>query len=124
MAIGRAAAWLGIGAAGLYGAGSAIMDEQGPYGDLAENVLGSRQAVRAVVSSAAANTFSSDHDMMESIERRDDGTMARMHHRHRYYHGGHVSSSSPATAPIGSHLRGEVDGSIVWGMNNLRRGGH
>lgn len=124
MAIGRAAAWIGIGGAGLYGAGSAILDDEGPYADMAETAFGDRRAVKAVIRSSAAAAFGPDGDITEEAYRRDDGTIGMRNHRHNYYHGRHVRTNTDSTMPIGSYMQGQVDGSVTMGLYNLRRGGY
>jgi len=121
MARGRAASWLGrqggkasrrtlgdsfmpiamtgIVGAGIYGGASAIMDEDGPWGDIQEQAMGDRGAIKASMKAGISNIFNNPE---EDILGRGD-----------YYYGQATSTGRGGPLP--------VSGDIVFGQYNLRR---
>lgn len=113
-AVGRGAKWIGqgaiaggagtralVGGAALYGAASGILDRQGPYPRLQEAVYGDPEAFRASLKAGISSAITPNHDLPGPIDN---------------YYGQSVNMSYDSSA------RGNpVDGSVVFGMYNLRR---
>lgn len=115
---GRAASWLGrrpkigaaavVGGAALYGAGSAIMNPDGPWGEVQETTLGDRNAIRASVKA----------NIQTAMDRSDRWDMPGPMDR---YYGSPVDV--PRLAAKNRRSSGSstpVSGDVVFGMYNLR----
>lgn len=96
----RAVQFGAVGTAGAIGAGKALINEDGPMGDVQESLYGSRQAYRGVMQGSIATSMNRNED---SIGGGGD-----------YYYGRYVDTSSGSNTP--------VSGDMILGMYNLRRG--
>lgn len=96
-----------VGGAGVAGIGSAVVDREGPYGDLQEEVMGDRDAVRYMMQAGIRTAFSRDqrHNMPGPME---------------YYYGRPVNVSA-MNERRSSGITNPVSGDVVFGMYNLRR---
>lgn len=108
MAGGKGATGVVLGGAAVLGAGSAIMDREGRYGDLQEQAFGDRDAIRYSMKAGLKTAFdpSTQYDRQGPMD---------------YYYGRPVDPSaifsrrsSGSTTP--------VSGDTVFGMFNLRKG--
>lgn len=116
--VGRAAGWLGrrgklgttalVGGAAIYGAGEAIMDPDGPYGNLQEDFMGDRNAIRA---SMRAN-------IQTAIDRSDRWDMPGPVDN---YFGNPVNVPRMAAKNRSTGATTPVSGDVVFGLYNLRR---
>ena len=107
MAGGAGAVGVIMGGAAVAGAGSAIMDREGPYAGLQEEMFGDRDAIRYSMQAGLKTAF--DRGNRHDIEGPGD-----------YYYG------RPVDVPAIARRRGSgastpVSGDTVFGMWNLRR---